>query len=160
MSLLKPTKPKLKGFLFFIFGIFLFKIIHYIINFYVARKYGPSLYGSYVSYDWIFTILSYIWIYLLICMVFSIAKKKSLFNDFKPSKQKIIIFAMFLIVGFISGVNSFLWRLYVKSHPAEALQFVGGLTGIVYLVIIHIVIYLFLVYVFVSIIYSMTKKKV
>lgn len=158
MSLLKLTRPKLKGFLFFIAGLFLFNTIHYAINIYVVRKYGAGFYGIYASYSWIFTILSFAWIYLLICMVFSIARKKSLFNNFKPTKSKIVIFVLFLVIWLFSKVRSFLWALYVKSHPAEALQIVNGWAGIIFLAVIPLLIYLFLVYVFISTIYSKLRK--
>ncbi len=158
MSLLRPTKSKLKGFMLFMIGLFLFNLVHYAINLYIFRKYGAGFYGVYASYSWIFTILSSVWIYLLICIIFSIAKKKSLFHNFKPTKPKIVVFILFLAWGVISKINGFVWRLYVKSHPEEVLQFVNGWKGIILLGVAPLAVYLFLTYVFISIIYSKLSK--
>ena len=159
-ELLKPTKPKLKGFLFFIVGLFLFNLVHYAINLYIARKYSPEFYGIFqASYSWIFTILSFIWIYLLICIVFSMAKKKSLFSDLKPTRLKILILILFGIVWLFSKVRGFLWEMYVKSQPVRTFMIVTDWTGIILFGLIPFLLYLFLVYVFISIIYLLVGTK-
>jgi len=82
MSLLKPTKPKIHGFILFIIGSIVFASIKWFVNIYLSRNLNPEEYLAFFSgyKGIIYTIVLYflylVWIYILIAIIYSMAKRK------------------------------------------------------------------------------------
>jgi len=82
MGFLKPTKPKIYGFILFIIGMFAFTGIEWSMKIILSRSLSPENYARFmVSITglslYVFGFILYlIWIYILISIVYSMAKKK------------------------------------------------------------------------------------
>ena len=81
-KLLKPTKPRIKWFLFFIIGMFVFQGVKTIIRVFLARSLGPEEYVYFITSisGTILAVVSFllylVWIYILIAIIYSKVKKK------------------------------------------------------------------------------------
>jgi hypothetical protein len=83
IKIVKPSKPKIKGFILFLIGMFVFKIINYLIRISLSRNLGPEGYINFIgSLTGIIlyislSLLYFTWIYILIAFIYSLAKKKN-----------------------------------------------------------------------------------
>ena len=79
-KLIKPTKQKVKGFVIFLVGIIAFHVANTLILNSLSRSWGVEKYTAFMS-GWTYPIISLslliVWFYILISIIYLMAKKKS-----------------------------------------------------------------------------------
>jgi len=121
-ELIKPTKKKIFSFIIFLVGLFLLKIVYYIIRIKIARNYGVDYYGYFFkTYGWAFSAFSILWAYAVICFIFFMVNKNQF--SLKPTKQKMKIFALYLLLIILSKI----WGFFISNlSPEKAMELVTG----------------------------------
>ena len=151
-ELIKPTKKKIFSFIIFLVGLFLLKIVYYLIRINIARNYGLEYYGNFFgTYGWVFSAFSILWAYAVICFIFFVVNKKQF--SLKPTKQKMNIFALYVLLIILSKID-FISNL----SPVKAMELVTGWSALAYLTAYSLV-YLLWIYLLVCLIHRGSWNK-